>query len=117
MDPAAPSFSLESLWRSVLSGVVEGLREDAAAIERVVNDLADGSHVGVYVHAVTRAQVADDALGRDFESRAGQLRVAARLYVVNHLQTLSQRKFSGDHFSSAPSIFPASGDNNRKASY
>src|SRR5689334_22568598 len=106
---AASSFSFANLCRGLLRGVVEVLREDAAAVERVVDYLADGGHVRVHVHTVTRAQVADDALGCDCEGRADQLRVAALLYVVNHLQTLSQRKFSGDHFSSAPSIFPASG--------
>src|ERR1044071_4041760 len=69
-NPAASSiFTREQVARLTLSGVVEGLREDAAPVERVVDYLADGGHVGVNVHAVAGAQVADDALGRDFEGR------------------------------------------------
>src|ERR1051325_5430111 len=90
----------------ILRGVVKGLGEDAAAVERVVDDLADGGDIRVHVHPVTGAQVADDALGRDVQGGAAQLRVAARLDVVNHLQPFSQRKLlSSDHFSSAPYVF------------
>src|SRR5947209_18583621 len=77
---------LEKLLRDVSGGVVEGLGEDTTTVQGVVNDFANRRHVGVYVHAVAGAEVSDDALGRDLKGRAHQLRVAARLYVVNHLQ-------------------------------
>src|SRR5438270_12553844 len=77
---------LEKLLRDVSGGVVEGLGKDTATVQGVVNDLANRRHIGVYVHAVAGAQVSDDALGRDLKGRAHQLRVAARLDVINHLQ-------------------------------
>jgi hypothetical protein len=71
-----------------LRGVVEGFGEDSATIQGIVNDLANCCHVGVYVHAVARTQMPVDTLSRDFESPARQLRVSARLDVVDHLQPL-----------------------------
>ena len=37
---------------AILGGVVEGLGEDAATVQGVVNDLANRRHVRVNVHAV-----------------------------------------------------------------
>jgi hypothetical protein len=99
-------FLPEKLPKALLSSVVEGFGEDAAAVEGVVNNFADGGDVRVDVHAVAGAQVADDSLGRDVEGRSAQFRITARLDVVNHLQPFCQRKSLGsDHFSSAPYFF------------
>ena len=64
---------------------------DAAAVQCVVNDLAHGGDVRVYVHAFAGAQVAQDALGGDVQRGAGQFRVAARLNVVNCFESLFKR--------------------------
>jgi len=99
-------FLPEKLLKAVLGSVVEGFGEDAAAVEGVVDDLADGGDIRIDVHAVTSAQVTDDSLGRDVEGGSAQLGVTARLNVVNHLQPFCQRKsLSSDHFSSAPYFF------------
>src|SRR5919197_2261586 len=88
---------------AVLRGVVEGLGEDSATVQGVVNDLANRRHVRVYVHADAGPEVTNDPLGRDFEGRAHELREATRLNVVNHLQPLCQRvRLCNNHFSSAP---------------
>jgi hypothetical protein len=93
----------ENVCRCCLGSVVEGFGKDATTVQGIVNYLANGCNIWVYVHAVACAKMTDNAFGRDFEGAASQFRVATRLYVVNHLQTLGQwKRLYGNHFSSAP---------------
>src|SRR5256885_599781 len=109
---------LEKLLRDVSGGVVESLGEDTTTVQGVVNDLTNCRHVGVYIHAVAGAEVADDALGRDLKGGAHQLRVTTCLDVINHLQPFRQRKcFNGNHCSSAPYFSGPRNNTRREALY
>jgi hypothetical protein len=63
--------------------VVGSFRENAAAIERVVNDFAHSGGVGVDIHALTGAQMANNPFGGNLQRRAAQFGVATGLDMVN----------------------------------
>ena len=62
------------------------------AIQRVVDDLADGRNVRIHVHPVASGQMTMDAFGSDFACGSGQFRKPPGLNMVNSLEPLSQRQ-------------------------
>ena len=62
-----------------------GFSINTSPIESIINDLSHGGDVRVNVHPITRREMPNDSLGRDFPRRTGQLRKAASLDVIDSL--------------------------------
>jgi hypothetical protein len=63
--------------------VVRSLSVNATTIQSVVNNLTHSRDVWIDIHTIACAQVTQDALGCDIQSRAVQFRETACLDVVN----------------------------------
>jgi hypothetical protein len=96
------SLSTNAQGLSGSSAVVAGFSENAAAIQSVVNNLADSRSVWIDIHPITCTQVTHYPLCGDGQRRAAQLRVTARLNMINPLKPLFQRQMPvKSHFSSS----------------
>jgi hypothetical protein len=62
-----------------------GFSIDTSSVESVVNYLSHGRNVRVNIHSITCGQVTNNTLGGNFHRRAGQLRKAPGLDVINSL--------------------------------
>jgi hypothetical protein len=64
------------------------LSEDASSVEGVIDDLANRGRVGVNIHTVTSAEMADDTFCSNLQRHTRQLRIPSGLYVVDSKKPL-----------------------------
>jgi hypothetical protein len=67
------------------------LRVYTPAVQGVVNNLTHCRGVRIYIHPVASSQVTQNPFRRDLHSQSGQLRIPARLNMINSLNALIER--------------------------
>jgi hypothetical protein len=80
--------------QTVLRGARDfrGFGVHTPAVERVIDNLANGGDIRIHIHAITRRQVPNNTFSGNLQNGAGELRKAPCLNMIQSLKPLSQRQ-------------------------
>ena len=87
-----PRFELNCRVRLSCARNFRGFSVYTPAVERVVNNLTHRRNIRVHIHTIARGKMSQDTLSGNLQHRAGKLRKAPRLDVIESLKPLSQRQ-------------------------